>query len=367
MSSQTQAGAKADRRRPRIIFACGREASYVRNAMIERTLRANAEVTCLSGQPAASLSRNLAFLLPRLLSALRRPHDLVVLGFYSHPLVPLVRRLTRAPLLFDPFVSNHDTLVIDRGTVSSVSILSRMATALDKVALQQATAVLADTATHGAFYAAQFGLAPAKLSTLYVGADETVFIPRPNLAPQQLVVFTYATYLPVHGLPTVVRAAKLCEGHPITFRIIGAGPAAEQVRALAQQLKLHNLELLPSAPYHHLAENIAAASICLGGHFGASAKADMVIAGKTYQFLAMAKPVIVSDTLANRELLAPHDTAAFCSRNDARSLADTILDLAGQPALCAHLGSRGRQLFERELSWKQLARPLWAVVEGLLN
>ena len=367
MSSQTQAVSRPYLRRPRIIFACGREAGYVRNAMIARTLRANAEVTCLAGQPAASLSRNLAFLLPQLLSALRRPHDLVVLGFYSHPLVPIVRRLSRAPLLFDPFVSNYDTLVIDRGTVASTSILARMATALDKVALRQATGVLADTATHGRFYTAQFGLAPDKLSTLYVGADETVFIPRATPPAQNLVVFTYATFLPVHGLPTVVRAAKLCENHPISFRIIGAGPAAAQVQALAQQLDLHNLELLAPVPYEQLAENIAAASICLGGHFGASAKAEMVIAGKTYQFLAMAKPVIVSDTLANRELLAPHDTAAFCKRDDARALANTIIDLAGQPALRLYLGQRGRELFERQLSWEQLAKQLWAVTEQMLG
>ncbi len=86
------------------------------------------------------------------------------------------------------------------------------------------------------------------------------------------------------------RPSRLQDQADIEFRLIGQGPEYHRVRALADQLKLDNVQFLPPIPLEDLADEISQADICLGGHFGPSQKAGRVIPGKIYQILAMARP-----------------------------------------------------------------------------
>ena len=68
---------------PRILFTCGREAKYVRNLLIRRALRQQFDVFEVTDDTPGSLLWRHLRLLPRLLRALRRQHDLVFVGFYG--------------------------------------------------------------------------------------------------------------------------------------------------------------------------------------------------------------------------------------------------------------------------------------------
>ena len=219
----------------------------------------------------------------------------------------LARQFSRAPILFDPFVSTFDTLSLDRQIVAPNSLFARFCFKLDQQSLHVAQRLLSDTNTHANYHRETFGIAAAKIDNLYLGCDETLFIPRRN-SPEEstLTVFTYSTYMPLHGMETIVRAAEKCEAYPIRFRLVGdKGPTYRAVRELANQKQLPNLEFISSVSYHTLPDEIAGADICLGGHFGPTAKAERVIAGKTYQYIAMAKPVILGDTMANQRAVSP--------------------------------------------------------------
>jgi glycosyltransferase involved in cell wall biosynthesis len=78
---------------------------------------------------------------------------------------------------------------------------------------------------------------------------------------------------------------------------------------------------------------IAQASVCLGGHFSNNSKAQNVIATKTYQFLAMAKPTIVGDNQANAEIFTHREHVYMCTMADPQSLAEAILTLKADPEL----------------------------------
>lgn len=354
--------------RPRLVFVCGREVGYVRNTMIWRSLAAQYTTDLIAGSGGGSLTLELARLAPRLIRRLRRPHDLVVVGFYGHPLLLLARRLTRAPLLFDPFVSTYDTLVGDRQRFRDGSLAGRGLQALDRAALHQATLNLSDTQAHAAYYATAFDVPPAKFATLYLGCDEAHFFPRPAPASDRFVVFTYSTYLPLHGMVTVVEAAQRCQGYPIEFRLVGSsGPTLTAAQRRAQTLGLENVTFAPSVPFADLPDAIAAADVCLGGHFGASAKSQRVIAGKSYQFVAMRKPVILSDNAANREVFQPDTHALFCPPGDPDSLAQAVLTLYRQPDLRAALADNAYALYRRRLTWQVLGAELTAQVDRLLG
>lgn len=352
---------------PRVVFACGREVDYVRNAMIWRTLAQQTAADLIADNRPGSLSLRLARLVPRLIRRLQRPHDLVVVGFYGHPLALLARRFSRAPLLFDPFVSTYDTLVGDRGRIAEGSLWARGLFSLDRRALQQADLNLSDTQAHAAYYAATFDVPSSKLATLYLGCDEGRFFPRPAPREARFVVFTYSTYLPLHGMTTVVEAAQRCLGLPIEFRLVGSsGPTLAAAQARAHALGLDNVTFVPSLPFAALPEAMAAADVCLGGHFGRSAKSRRVIAGKTYQFIAMGKPVILADNAANRELFDHGTTAYFCLPDDPDELAQAILALYHQPGLRRSLAENAYALYRQRLTWQVLGDELIAHVQRLV-
>jgi glycosyltransferase involved in cell wall biosynthesis len=114
-------------------------------------------------------------------------------------------------------------------------------------------------------------------------------------------VLFYGQFIPLHGIDTVVRAAKLTETDGILWHLIGTGQEVGRIRRLVAELKPANLEWKHWVPYEELVQEIHSADVCLG-IFGATEKAARVIPNKVFQVLASEKPLITADTPAVREL-----------------------------------------------------------------
>jgi len=354
--------------KPRILFTCGREPEYVRNLLLLRALRKwSVVVEVTDHRPGSLLLRNIR-LLPRLARALMEPHDLVFVGFYGYVLTVLLRPLTRKPMLLDAFVSNWDTLCFDRKRFAPYSLPGKLTYSLDRQACLAADHCLLDTETHRRYFVDTFDLPEPRLSTLYLGYDEELFYPRPEPAESGACrVFSYGSFLPLHGMEVIVQAAKLLENEQdVEFVILGEGMTHARVQQFAQDLCVRRLTFLPVVPYAQLPQAIAPASICLGGPFGATEKASRVIAGKTFQFLAMAKATIVGDTPANRELFVHGDDVLMCGLADAQALAEAILELKRDAALRTRLAQRGYEHCRDQFSLGKQAERLESIISGLL-
>ena len=131
----------------------------------------------------------------------------------------------------------------------------------------------------------------------------------------------------------------------IEFIVVGRGPEHTRVRELAQGMGADNIRFIDWLPYEQLPIEIAQADICLGGHFSDIDKAKRVIAGKTFQFLAMKKPVIVGDCVGNRELLTNRKNAIFVTMADAGALAEGILELKLNEGLRERIAVDGYKTF----------------------
>ena len=162
-------------------------------------------------------------------------------------------------------------------------------------------------------------------------------------------------------------AALLNEDDRVRFKLIGDGQTQQQAQQMAQQACLSNIEFLPPVPIADLALFTASSDICLAGPFGATAKAQRVIPTKTAQFLAMSRPIIASDSPANRELLSHRQSAYLCEAGQPASLAEAIRVLAHDEALRTTLAQGGRQLFEDCLSLPHLIDDLRPIIEKTLQ
>jgi len=352
-----------------VLFICGREPEYTRNQIILRALKHNFQVVRVTDSSRPSILRNLLVIL-KLLPNLWKGRDGVFVGFYGQPLLPIVKLLTREPIIFDAFVSTYDTLCFDRKWFKPNSIGGQLAYWLDRYTCLLADKVLLDTKTHADYFAETFDLPREKLSVLYLGYDDNTFYPRdvhPTEDPQKFIVFYYGSFLPLQGIEYIIRAAKLLERETaIKFEIAGRGSTYRKIRRLARDLATTNVEFIDWIPYHQLPIAIARASICLGGHFSAIGKAQRVIAGKTYQFLAMGKPTIVGDNPANRELFTHKKNVYMCRMADEEALAAAIMALKDDQRLREQIAAEGFRLVTTTLNTEKLSQNLLSIIEKVL-
>lgn len=345
-----------------ILFVCGREPEYIRNQVILKSLRQQANVIEVTDSSRSYLLRHLR-LVCKLLKC-RRRHDVVVVGFYGYLLVFLVRLFSRRPLIFDAYLSTYNTLCFDRRKFRPRSLVGRTAFWMDKWACRLADVVIVDTRAHVDLFVRTYGLPPDKFAVLYVGCDEEIFYPQPASKDPGCRVFYYGSYLPIQGIEYIVQAAKLLEDRPeITFQIAGHGMLYDEIRALAQSLGCGNIEFMPWIPYEQLPNAIAQASICLGGHFSDSDKARSVVSTKTYQFLAMAKPTIVGESLAAAEVFTHKEHAYMCRMADAEALADAITTLCADPELRQKIAWGGYEHFVRCYSVARIRSALQEIID----
>src|SRR5690606_25595076 len=95
-------------------------------------------------------------------------------------------------------------------------------------------------------------------------------------------VLFYGQFIPLHGVKTIIRAARLCDDASIHWIVIGTGQEAAMMDAELAEKPLANLTRIPWVEYEKLYEQIEAADVCLG-IFGSSAKAGHVVPNKVYQ------------------------------------------------------------------------------------
>lgn len=280
-------------------------------------------------------------------------------GYFDMVLAQRVCRQAGKPLAFDPFVSLHETAVLDRRLFPADSLRGRLTKTVDRLALRLADRVLADTGAHAAYFAALGGLPRDRVAVVPLGTDETVFSERPGPSPGDTCeVLFYGTMIPLHGLDTILDAARLLVDDPIRLHLVGTGQYPIE-RQLAEA-QLPNVRWTRWLPYEALPDAIAASDICLG-IFGTSEKAARVVPHKVYEAAAMGKAIVTADTPAVRDAF-PEGSLALVPPGDPVALADTLRELAVAPVRRSQLGAFARAQFEAAYDTRAIGRALTAAL-----
>ena len=330
----------------KVLFISGREATYTRNSVILKGLKANGvEIIECTDSSKSYLLRYPKVLLQFILK-MRDDFDIIFIGFLGQPLVPIIKKLSNKPIVFDAFLSTYDTMCYDRKKLKPNSVGGRFFYWLDKRSCELADKVLLDTNAHIDYFVNTFGLNRDKFQRLFVGADDSIFYPI-DLDEDKTIfrVFYYGTYLPLQGIEYIIKAAKKLEAYKdIKFKIVGKGMEYKKIMKLVQKSDVNNIEFVDWIPYKELPLEIAKADVCLGGHFSKIDKAKRVISGKTYQFIAMKKPVIIGDNPANKELFEHRKNAMLVEMANADALADAILELKKNDGIREQIAESGYKI-----------------------
>ena len=237
------------------------------------------------------------------------------------------------PLVFDPLISAYDKQVDERGKWDASSSRAQRLLAWERALLQRADKLVADTPAHADYFSQVLGVARKNISVVYVGAEEALFKPQPptsDAGKTPIEILFYGSFIPLQAPQVVIEAARLYQGPPVNWVLLGQGPLLSLCEEAARDVASVTFE--DWMAYEKLPARIHQADVLLGV-FGTTPKAGRVIPNKVFQSLACGKPVITrSANSYPEELLAAENSGlVWVPAGDAQSLADCVANLAMHP------------------------------------
>lgn len=288
-------------------------------------------------------------------------YDVMLVGYPGQFDVYLGRLLTwwrHKPMALDILMSLH-LIAEERGLVERSRFTGRLLFWLEKGGLKLPDLLIADTAAYEAYYRRQYNLPPSRFRRVPMGADDRLFYPRPVRPPDGCFQVTYhGTFLPSHGLGTIIRAAVLLRDAPdIVFHFYGAGPELAPTEEFARREQLPNVVFQGHVAQETLPDALARSHLVLGV-IGTTPQALMTVQNKIWEGLAMARPVVSGDSPTVREILKHQEHIYLVPRNDSQALADAIQTLKNNPALREQIAQGGYEQYRTNNTMDATGRKL---------
>jgi glycosyltransferase involved in cell wall biosynthesis len=169
------------------------------------------------------------------------------------------------------------------------------------------------------------------------------------------------------GIPYLLEAARhMVEDlgrQDVQFMLAGGGPALEDMRRLAGQMRLDPyVEFLGRVPDQTLLEVLNTADVCVNCD-EVNAMNDKSTMNKIMEYMALAKPIVQFELTEGR--FSARDASVYARPNDARDFANKIVALLADPARRERMGQFGRDRVERHLAWKYEAPKLLGAYDAL--
>ena len=284
------------------------------------------------------------------------------LGFLDVFILRCCRLWFRGSVIYDPYISMYDTIVMDREIIAEGGIPARILRRCEMLVFRSADLVLVDTVESGRLYST-IAKRELRVVELPVLPPEHLFqLTGSPVAPtkyKRIKVLYFGNYVPLHGCSVIVRALEKLRSWDVPFEasFIGDGQDRKETELLARNLNL-DIKFLESVELDNLIEHIDASDLIFGV-FGKSAKASRVVPNKVWLAAYRRRPVISLYSSAVERQLGTG--VIFTQSPDPVELASVIRNVmdSGFPAsfqFLAHL--RRLDVAERELStWLQDQAP----------
>lgn len=187
--------------------------------------------------------------------------------------------------------------------------------------------------------------------------------------PQDKILAGYiGTHGMAHALETLLQAAKILQHNPrVHLVLMGNGAERDKLQALALELALTNVTLLPGGDHLRALSLLNACDICLI-HLNKSSVFKTVIPSKIFEAMALAKPIIAGLQGESAQLIEQAGAGCVVMPEDATALAAQLLRLTEDGKLRAQMGAAGKQAvsqdFDRQVLAKRYLGVLAKVVAG---
>ena len=214
-------------------------------------------------------------------------------------------------------------------------------------------------------------ICPANIGVWGSGVRDSIFDPqridkaradglRWDLGLEEKVVIMYHGYLSPHrGLQEAVKALALLDAQgydQVALVLLGDGPVVTEISSLAETRGVsHAVKLIHSVPYGEVPDYLSMAD---GGilPFPNVEWWKMSSPLKLMEYLAMEKPVILTDMPAHRAVLGDAECAFYISDNSPAHIAGAIRKLVQRKDTLPEIGKRGREIVLGKFTWERQAK-----------
>jgi glycosyltransferase involved in cell wall biosynthesis len=241
----------------------------------------------------------------------------------------------------------------------------KIAQAIEKFLYNKAAGIVTVTKGFSA-YIQQRGIRADKITWIPNGTTPEIFNPalgdrglRGRLNLEGKFVVTYAGLHGIaQGLQTILdAAAALRDQSEITFMFIGEGPEKENLIRQKEKESLDNVLFFPQVPRDSIVYYINMSDILL-----VPLKKDPIfesfIPSKLYDFMACAKPILLSVPGEAKEIMEQAGAGIFIPPEDPILLRETIQDLYQDRTKLEQYRKKGREVVIQHYSRASQARQL---------
>lgn len=196
-------------------------------------------------------------------------------------------------------------------------------------------------------------VSPERVALVRNGVDLNLFRQQPRSQNGRFVICYAGGFQNWQGIDLLVGAVELLPKNGLQLKIIGFAEGHSAIRSRIAGRLGDKVELINRVSQSELTSQLAAADVLVIPRPSHPA-VGFAFPTKFGEYLALGKPVIVSDVDETALLVRQHD-CGLVSKPDPASLANTISMAAHLPAheLC-QMGQNARCLAEREFSWEHV-------------
>ena len=194
------------------------------------------------------------------------------------------------------------------------------------------------------------------------GVDTELFKPRDKdndledtLRLKDKFIILYAgTMGYAHGIETALEAADILKDEKeIYFLFVGDGSERPKLELLAKEKNLPNVRFIDFQPLEEIPRYYSLSSLSLST-LRRYKLAEGVRPSKVYPALASGQPLVYVGEGEGAEIVRESGGGVVLEPENPKLLADTILELKGNPAYCRELSLKGRQYVIDNYSWKSI-------------
>jgi len=196
-----------------------------------------------------------------------------------------------------------------------------------------------------------YGTPLEKMSVVTNGVDAELFRPgeRDNEIRRELgwgdrfVVLYLGTHGMAHALDKVLEAARELAGHnEILFAFVGEGARKDELKRLASEWRLPNVQFIDVQPRERVPAFYAACDLGLVTLRNAPLFQE-VLPSKIFEYLGMERPVLLSVDGQARRLVEEAGAGEFVRPEDVPAMVEAVLRLSGDRERLAEMGRSGRR------------------------
>jgi glycosyltransferase involved in cell wall biosynthesis len=291
-----------------------------------------------------------------------------ILGFRGYEFFWIVRLITMGKvLIYDHMMSPYDSLVNEKKTIRRDGLFGKAVYFYEKYILSASDLVLTDTNIHKRYFHELFDIPLEKIEAVPVGTDEDLFQLDDSMNTTArsglFEVLYFGSFLPLHGMDVILKAASILRDNPIHFTLIGGNRLnLSSFHDTIRRLDLNNVTHIDWVEFEELPNYVAQANLGLGGAFGNTGQASRVITGKTFQFLAMAKPVVIGQYHGDDNGFEDKVNCLLVPRGDEQALSNAILWALEHNESLHQIGQLGFELYRSRYSIVKISERLKEII-----